>query len=44
MLPPALGDLRFRVPPIPEHLGFRGMSKINALRAARAAFRKTGVL
>ena len=23
MLPPALGDLRFRVPPVPEHLGFR---------------------
>ena len=44
MLPPAFGGLRFRVPPVPEHVGFREYVKDQALRAAPRRIRKTGVL
>ena len=33
MLPPALGGLRLRVPPVPKQLGPREYRKINAMRS-----------
>ena len=37
MLPPALGGLRFRVPPIPKPLGFREYVNDQAPHMAHAA-------
>ena len=44
MLPSAFGGLRFRVPLVPEHVGFREYVKDQTLRAAPRRIRKTGVL
>ena len=45
MLPPALGGLRFRVPPVPDHYASGIMSKINPSKAGCfSASRDVGII